>query len=87
MSGCRAVSRISCDVDDETSGIYSLFFCEEESTLTASKRVRDPGHEWTKGLLTYEDPGGQVDKIRLTQMHRAWQHGEITLIPASSPKA
>jgi len=36
---------------------------------------------------TRRRPGGKVDKIRLTQVHRALQQLGITLIPAYSPEA
>ena len=34
-----------------------------------------------------EEAGGKVDKTRLTQVHRALQLLEVTLIPAYSPEA
>lgn len=48
-----------------------------------SSRYPDRGsHYWYT-----EDPGGKVDKMQLTQVHRALQQLGITLIGAYSPEA
>jgi transposase len=84
-------------LDDATSEIYSAFFVEEEGTLSSFRGVRDVIE--AKGLFSslYTDrgshywhtaaAGGRIDKVRLTQVHRALQHMGITLIPAYSPEA
>ena len=84
-------------MDDATSELYSAFFVEEEGTMSSfqglreviearglfSSRYTDRGtHYWYT-----EAAGGKVDKIRLTQVHRALQQLGITLIPAYSPEA
>ena len=84
-------------LDDATTEIYSAFFVEEAGTLSSLRGLRkvietqglfrslytDRGsHYW----LT-EEAGGKVDKIRLTQVHRALQQLGVTLIPAYSPEA
>ena len=84
-------------LDDATSEIYSAFFVEEEGTLSSFQGVRDVIE--AKGLFSslYTDrgshywhteaAGGRVDKIRLTQVHRALRQLGIALIPAYSPEA
>ena len=84
-------------LDDATSEIYSAFFVEEEGTLSSFRGLREVieaqglfsslytdrgSHYW----LT-EVAGGKVDKLRLTQVHRALRQLGITLIPAYSPEA
>ena len=84
-------------LDDATSEIYSAFFVEEEGTLSSFRGLREVieaqglfsslytdrgSHYW----LT-EGAGGKVDKLRLTQVHRALRQLGITLIPAYSPEA
>lgn len=83
--------------DDATTAIYSAFFVEEEGTLSSFRGMREVIE--TKGLFSSlytdrgshywltEEAGGQVDKTRLTQVHRALQQLGITLIPAYSPEA
>jgi transposase len=70
-------------LDDATSEIYSAFFVEEEGTLSSLRGLREVIE--TKGLFSSlytdrgshywytEEAGGKVDKIRLTQVHRALQ--------------
>jgi hypothetical protein len=84
-------------LDDATNQIYSAFFVEEEGTLSSLRGL----HEViaTQGLFSSlytdrgshywytEEAGGRVDKIRLTQVHRALQQLGITLLPAYSPEA
>ena len=84
-------------LDDATTEIYSAFFVEEEGTLSSLRGLREVIE--TKGLFSslYTDrgshywltkeAGGKVDKIRLTQVHRALQQVGVTLIPAYSPEA
>lgn len=84
-------------LDDATTELYSAFFVEEEGTMSSFVGVREVIE--AKGLFSslYTDRGshywyteetrGQVDKRRLTQVHRALQQLGITLIPAYSPEA
>jgi transposase len=84
-------------LDDATSELYSAFFVEEEGTMSSFRGLREVIE--TQGLFSslytdrgshywYTDAaGGQVDKSRLTQVHRALQQVGITLIPAYSPEA
>ncbi len=84
-------------LDDATSEIYSAFFVEEEGTLSSLRGLREVIE--TQGLFSSlytdrgshywytEEAGGKVDKIRLTQVHRALQQLGVTLIPAYSPEA
>jgi hypothetical protein len=83
--------------DDATTERYSAFFVEEEGTMSSLQGLREV--IGTKGLFSLlyadrgshywhtEEAGGEVDKIRLTQVHRALQQLGITLIPAYSPEA
>ena len=84
-------------LDDATTEIYSAFFVEEEGTLSSLRGLREVIE--TQGLFSSlytdrgshywltEEAGGKVDKIRLTQVHRALQQLGVTLIPAYSPEA
>jgi hypothetical protein len=84
-------------MDDATSEIYSAFFVEEEGTQSSLQGLREVIE--AQGLFSSlytdrgthywytEEAGGTVDKIRLTQVHRALQQLGITLIPAYSPEA
>ena len=84
-------------LDDATTEIYSAFFIEEEGTLSSLRGLREVIE--TKGLFSSlytdrgshywltEEAGGKVDKIRLTQVHRALQQVGVILIPAYSPEA
>jgi transposase len=84
-------------LDDATSAIYSAFFVEEEGTMSSLQGVRKVIE--TQGLFSSlytdrgshywytDEAGGQVDKTRLTQVHRALQQLGVTLIPAYSPEA
>jgi transposase len=84
-------------LDDATSEIYSAFFVEEEGTLSSLQGLREV--IGTQGLFSslytdrgshywYTDvAGGTVDKVRLTQVHRALQQLGVTLLPAYSPEA
>jgi transposase len=84
-------------LDDATNELYSAFFVEEEGTRSSLRGLRAVIE--TQGLFSslstdrgshywYTDKaGGQGDKTRLTQVHRALQQLGITLIPAYSPEA
>jgi len=84
-------------MDDATSELYSAFFVEEEGTMSSFQGLREVIK--TQGLFSslYTDrgthywyteaAGGKVDKMRLTQVHRALRQLGITLIPAYSPEA
>ena len=84
-------------LDDATTEIYSAFFVEEEGTLSSFRGLQEV--IGTKGLFSSlyadrgshywhtEKAGGTVDKVRLTQVHRALQQMGVTLIPAYSPEA
>ena len=85
-------------MDDATNEHYSMFFCEEEGTMSSFAGVREviesrglfcslytdrASHYW----LTPE-AGGKVDKTKLTQFARAMmQDLGIDMIPAYSPEA
>ena len=84
-------------LDDATSAIYSAFFVDEEGTMSSLQGLREViepqglfsslytdrgSHYWYT-----EEAGGKVDKIHLTQVHRALPQLGITLIPAYSPEA
>lgn len=83
--------------DDATTEIYSAFFVEEEGTLSSLRGLQEV--IGTKGLLSSlyadrgshdwltEEAGGKVDRLRLTQVHRALQQLGVTRIPAYSPEA
>jgi len=84
-------------MDDATSALYSVFFVEEEGTMSSFQGLRDVIA--AKGLFSSlytdrgthywytEEAGGKVDKTRPTQVHRALHQLGITLIPAYSPEA
>jgi len=84
-------------LDDATTELYSAFFVEEEGTLSSFRGLQEV--IGTKGLFSSlyadrgshywytEEAGGKVDKLRLTQVHRALQQMGVTLIPAYSPEA
>jgi transposase len=84
-------------LDDATNELYSAFFVEEEGTRSSFRGLRAVIE--TQGLFSSlytdrgshywytDEAGGQVDKTRLTQVHRALQQLGVTLIPAYSPEA
>jgi transposase len=84
-------------LDDATTELYSAFFVEEEGTLSSLRGLQEVME--TQGLFSSlytdrgshyghtDEAGGQVDKIRLTQVYRALQQLGVTLIPAYSPEA
>ena len=84
-------------MDDATSEHYSMFFCEQEGTVSSFRGVRETIDK--RGLFCsfYSDrgshywitpeAGGKVDKINLTQFGRGLKHLGITMIAAYSPEA
>lgn len=84
-------------MDDATSEIYSGFFVEEEGTMSSFMGIGDVIQ--SRGLFSslYADrgshywhtseAGGKVDRVHLTQVHRALKQLGIELIPAYSPEA
>ena len=84
-------------MDDATSESYSMFFCEEEGTMSSFFGLRETMKE--KGLpcslyidrashyFVTETAGGKVSKTRLTQVGRAMRQLGIEMIPAYSPEA
>lgn len=84
-------------MDDATSEVYSGFFVEEEGTLSSFRGIEDVIRQ--RGLFSslYTDrgshywhtseAGGKVDRVHLTQVHRALRQLGIELIPAYSPEA
>lgn len=84
-------------MDDATNEHYSMFFVEEEGTLSSFQGVREVievhglfsalytdrgSHYWTT-----PEAGGKVDKVNLTQFGRAMKHLGIDQIAAYSPEA
>ncbi len=84
-------------MDDATNEHYSMFFVEEEGTLSSFQGVHDViaarglfsalytdrgSHYWHT-----KEAGGKVDKVHLTQFGAALQRLGIDLIPAYSPEA
>ena len=84
-------------MDDATNEHYSMFFIEQEGTLSSFRGVQEVIDK--KGLFCsfYSDrgshywhtaeAGGKVDKIHLTQFGRAMQQLGIEMIAAYSPEA
>ena len=84
-------------MDDATSECYSMFFCEEEGTMSSFLGLREMMSRRGLPCTLYvdrgshyfvtEQAGGKVSKTQLTQVGRAmWQLG-IEMIPAYSPEA
>jgi len=84
-------------MDDATSEHYSMFFVEEEGTISSFRAIKEiilsqglfcslytdrGSHYW----ITPE-AGGKVDKKNLTQFGRAMHQLGIEMIPAYSPEA
>jgi transposase len=84
-------------LDDATNEHYSMFFVEEEGTLSSFRGVREViaarglfcalypdrgSHYWTT-----PEAGGKVDKVNLTQFGAAMKRLGIEMIPAYSPEA
>ncbi|MBI3752585.1 MAG: ISNCY family transposase [Deltaproteobacteria bacterium] len=84
-------------MDDATNEHYSMFFVEEEGTMSSFKGVKEAIVK--KGLFSslYTDrgshywhtpeAGGKVDKNNPTQFGRAMRHLGIDMIAAYSPEA
>ena len=84
-------------MDDCTNEHYSMFFVEEEGTISSFRGVQDVilqrglfcsfytdrgSHYWTT-----PEAGGKVDKVNLTQFGRAMKQLGIDMIAAYSPQA
>jgi transposase len=84
-------------LDDATNEHYSMFFVEEEGTLSSFRGVQEViaarglfcalytdrgSHYWTT-----PEAGGKVDKVNLTQFGAAMKRLGIEMIPAYSPEA
>lgn len=84
-------------LDDATNAHYSMFFVEEEGTLSSFRGVQEAiaarglfcalytdrgSHYWTT-----PEAGGKVDKVNLTQFGAAMKRLGIEMIPAYSPEA
>jgi len=84
-------------MDDATSECYSMFFCEEEGTMSSFLGLREMmnGHGLPCSLYVdrasqyflTEQAGGKVSKTQLTQVGRAMSQLGIEMIPAYSPEA
>ena len=84
-------------MDDATNESYSMFFCNEEGTMSTfqglSETMRAQGLPCSlyvdRGSHYFFTPkaGGKVDKERLTQVGRAMKQLGIEMIPAYSPEA
>lgn len=84
-------------MDDATNEHYSLFFCEQEGTVSSFQGITEVIGQ--RGLFCsfYSDrgshywhtpeAGGKVDKSNPTQFGRALAHLGITMIAAYSPEA
>lgn len=84
-------------MDDATGTHYSMFFVEEEGTISSFQGIKETIEK--KGLFcslytdrgshywTTPEVGGKVDKNNLTQFGRAMSHLGIEMIPAYSPEA
>lgn len=84
-------------MDDATNEHYSMFFIEEEGTVSSFRGVKEVIEK--RGLFSsfYTDrgshywhtpeAGGKVDKNNLTQFGRAMRHLGIEMIAAYSPEA
>jgi transposase len=84
-------------MDDATNEHYSMFFCDEEGTVSSFQGVKETILK--RGLFSsfYSDrgshywhtpeAGGKVDKNNPTQFGRAMAHLGISMIAAYSPEA
>lgn len=84
-------------MDDATNEHYSMFFCDEEGTVSSFQGVKETIEK--RGLFSsfYSDrgshywhtpeAGGKVDKNNPTQFGRAMTHLGISMIAAYSPEA
>lgn len=84
-------------LDDATNEHYSMFFVEEEGTVSSFQGVREVIEKHGLFASLYTDrgshywytpeTGGKVDKVRLTQFGRAMRRLGIEMIAAYSPQA
>jgi transposase len=84
-------------MDDATNEIYSMFFCEEEGTMSSFQGLSETMKKQGMPCSLYVDRGShyfftpkageKVDKGRLTQVGRAMRQLGIEMIPAYSPEA
>jgi transposase len=84
-------------MDDATSAHYSMFFVDEEGTISSFRGVKDTiaAHGLFCALYTDRgthywhtpEAGGKVDKKNLTQFGRAMHQLGIEMIAAYSPEA
>ena len=84
-------------MDDATSQSYSMFFCEEEGTMSSFLGLREmmgrhglPCSLYIDRASHYfftEQAGGKVSKTHLTQVGRAMRQLGVEMIPAYSPEA
>lgn len=84
-------------MDDATNETYSMFFCEEEGTMSSFRGLSETCKAHGLPCSLYVDRGShyfftanageKVDKERLTQVGRAMQQLGIEMIPAYSPEA
>lgn len=84
-------------MDDATNETYSMFFCEEEGTMSTFRGLSETSKAHGLPCSLYVDRGShyfftakageKVDKERLTQVGRAMQQLGIEMIPAYSPEA
>lgn len=84
-------------MDDATSKHYSMFFVEEEGTMSSFQGMKEVIQEQGLCCSLYTDrghhywhtpeAGGAVDKQQLTQFGRAMHQLGIEMIPAYSPEA
>ena len=84
-------------MDDATNECYSMFFCEEEGTMSSFQGLAESIAAHGLPCSLYVDRGShyfytakagdKVDKERLTQVGRAMRQLGIEMIPAYSPEA
>jgi hypothetical protein len=84
-------------MDDATNEHYSMFFVEEEGTVSSFQGIRDVILQRGRFSSLYTDrgshywftpkEGGKVSKTQLTQFGRAMKHLGIQMIAAYSPEA
>jgi transposase len=84
-------------MDDATNDHYSMFFCEEEGTVSSFQGVKETIEKFGLFSSFYSDrgshywhtpeAGGKVDKSNPTQFGRAMAHLGVSMIAAYSPEA
>ena len=92
-----AVWDLIVTMDDATNEHYSMFFCEEEGTMSSFRGVAETVR--AKGLFCSihtdrgshywhtPEAGGKVDKANPTQFGRAMARLGVEMVPAYSPEA